>query len=157
MNIRDIMTTNPTYCLADDSAVQAARIMLDKKVGIVPVVESSSRLRLLGVVTDRDLCVTIVATDRQPSAVKVRECMTAHIIACRPDDDVQRAADLMSEHQVRRIPVIDQEGLLQGMVSTADLWQRSDVPPQTTHQTLKKVTEPTAHASKPRAKTSKAA
>ena len=50
-----------------------------------------------------------------------------------------------------------QEGLLQGMVSTADLWQRSDVPPQTTHQTLKKVTEPTAHASKPRAKTSKAA
>lgn len=157
MRIRDMMTANPACCLADDSAVQAARIMVDKKVGVVPVVESSSRLRLLGVVTDRDLCVTIVVADREPSAVKVRECMTANIVACRPDDDVQRAVDLMSEHQVRRIPVIDQEGLLQGMVSMANVWQRSDVPPQTTHQTLKNVTEPTAHASKPRAKTSKAA
>lgn len=83
--------------------------------------------------------------------------MTSRIVACRPDDDVQRAADLMSENQVRRIPVVDQEGLLLGVVSTADLWQRADVPSQTTHETLKKVTEPSTQASKPRGMASKAA
>jgi CBS domain-containing protein len=157
MKINDIMTSNPSWCVAQDSAVQAARIMQEKNVGIVPVVESPSHHRLLGVVTDRDLCLGVVAMDRQPNTIRVEQCMSSRIVACRPEDNVQRAADLMCENQVRRIPVVDHDGVLQGMVSTADIWQRSNLSSTTTHNTLKKVTEPTAHASKPRAKPNQAA
>jgi CBS domain-containing protein len=131
--------------------------MKDKNVGIVPVVESPSRPRLLGIVTDRDLCLAVIATDRLPSAVRVEQCMTPQIVGCHPEDDIERAVDLMGENQVRRIPVVDRDGVLQGMVSMADIWQRSNLSSESSHKTLKKVTEPSAQASKPRAMTSKAA
>jgi signal-transduction protein with cAMP-binding, CBS, and nucleotidyltransferase domain len=107
---------------------------------------------LVGVVTDRDLCLGVVAMDQHPQTVPVQQCMTTNMIACQPDEDIQRAADLMEERQVRRIPVVDQDGILHGMVSTADLCQRSNLSSDTAHHLLKKVTEPTAHASKPRGK-----
>jgi CBS domain-containing protein len=120
-------------------------------VGIVPVVKSLIDRRLVGVVTDRDLCLGVVAMDEHPQAVPVQQCMTTNLIACQPEEDIQRAADLMEAHQVRRIPVVDQDGILQGMVSTADICQRTNLSSETTHHIFKKVTEPTEHASKPRA------
>lgn len=151
MNIQDVMTVNPIWCLPLDTSIQAARIMRELNVGIVPVVKSSTDHRLVGVVTDRDLCLGVVALNQHPETVPVQLCMTTNMIACHPDEDIQRAADLMEEHQVRRIPVVDQDGILQGIVSTADICQRANLSSDTTHHLLKKVTEPTDDASKSRA------
>src|SRR5579885_139652 len=137
MNIKDVMTTSPNCCLPFDTAVRAARMMKEKNIGVVPVI-------------DRDLCLAGVAEGLDPAAVQVKQCMTPNVVACRPDDDVNKAVELMRENQVRRIPVVDDEGVIQGMVSTADLLQRSDISTSDTHETLKKVTEPTEAPSKPR-------
>jgi CBS domain-containing protein len=152
MKIQEVMTTDPTWCLPEDPSIQAARIMRERNVGIVPVVKSLTDRRLVGVVTDRDLCLGAVAMDQHPQAVPVQKCMTTDMVACQPDEDILRAADLMEEHQVRRIPVVDQQGILQGMISTADICQRSNLSSDITHHVLKKVTEPTDYASKPRAR-----
>jgi len=151
MRIQEVMTVNPSWCVPGDLSAQAARIMKDKNIGIVPIVKSRTDRTLIGVVTDRDLCLGVVATDKSPSAVRVEQCMTTNIIVCQPEEDVQRAADLMHENQVRRIPVVDHQGVLQGMVSTADICQRSNLSSDATHSIFKKVTEPTNQASKPRA------
>lgn len=150
MRIKDVMTTSPSCCLPFDTAVRAARIMKDKNIGVVPVIENEESRRVVGVVTDRDLCVGVIAEGLDPSSVQVKQCMTPHVVACRPDDEVEKAVALMRTHQVRRIPVVDQQGVIQGMVSTADILHRSDVSSSETHETLKKVTEPTDEASKPR-------
>jgi CBS domain-containing protein len=152
MKIQDVMTPNPMWCLPEDTSIQAARMMRELNVGIMPVVKSLTDRKLVGVVTDRDLCLGVVAMDQHPAAVPVQKCMTTNMVACLPDEDILRAADLMEEHQVRRIPVVDQQGILQGMISTADICQRSDLSSDMTHHILKKVTEPTDYASKPRAR-----
>ena len=154
MKIQDVMTPHPMWCLPEDTLIQAARMMRELNVGIIPVVQSLTDRRLVGVVTDRDLCLGVVAMDQHPQAVLVQKCMTTNMVACQPDEDILRAADLMEEHQVRRIPVVDQQGILQGMISTADICQRSNLSSAITHHILKKVTKPTDHASKPRAKMS---
>ncbi|HJT21802.1 MAG TPA: CBS domain-containing protein [Nitrospira sp.] len=152
MKIRDVMTPNPSYCVPEHTSVQAARIMKDKNVGIVPVVETEAKRTLIGVVTDRDLCLAVVATGRHPDSVRIRETMTDTLVTCRPDEDISSAADRMREHQIRRVPVVDEQGMLAGMVSTADILQRSNLPSDRTHETMKKVTEPTEQASGPRAR-----
>lgn len=152
MNIKDVMTTNPRYCVPGDTSTHAARIMKDKNVGIVPIIASDIDHKLIGVVTDRDLCLAVVAQNVQPDTVKVRQCMTTLIVTVGPDDDVQKAMALMSENQVRRIPVVNQKGMLEGMVATADILQRANVSSDETYDVFKKVSEPTDQASKPRAK-----
>jgi CBS domain-containing protein len=151
MKIQEVMTTNPTWCLPEDPSIQAARIMRELNVGIVPVVKSITDRKLVGVVTDRDLCLGVVAMDQHPQATPVHKCMTTNMVVCHPDEEILQAADLMEEYQVRRIPVVDQRGILQGMISTADICQRSNLSCDTTHHILKKVTEPTDYAGKPRA------
>ena len=113
MKIHEVMTVNPIWCLPLDTSIQAAHIMRELNVGTVPVVKSSTNHRLVEVVTDRDLCLGVVALNQHPEAVPVQLCMTTNMIACQPDEDIQRAADLMEEHQIRRIPVVNQDGILQ--------------------------------------------
>ena len=123
MKIQDVMTPNPMWCLPEDTSIQAARMMRELNVDIMPVVRSLTDRRLVGVVTDRDLCLGVVAMDQHPQAVPVQRCMTTNMVACQPHEDILRAADLMEEHQVCRIPVVDLQGNLQGMISTADIFQ----------------------------------
>ncbi|WP_447980484.1 CBS domain-containing protein [Candidatus Nitrospira bockiana] len=157
MKVREVMTTSPTCCVPTDTASKAARIMKDLDTGIVPIIEDEQNRKLIGVVTDRDLCLEVVAGARDPLTVQVRECMTSALVCCTPEDDVQKAVDLMRDNQVRRIPVVDQAGVIQGIVSMADITQRSEVPPSKTYETLKTVSEATQEASKPRAQMRKTA
>lgn len=80
MNIKDVMTTNPSYCVPGDPSTRAARIMKDRNVGIVPIVESDIEHKLIGVVTDRDLCLAIVAENVQPDTVKVLSSAEANLL-----------------------------------------------------------------------------
>jgi len=157
MDIREVMTTSPRWCLPSDSASKAARIMKDIDAGLIPVVENAESRRLVGVVTDRDLCLEVIAESRNPDTVPVKDAMTRTLICCLPEDQMQKALDLMRENQVRRIPVVDQQGTLQGIVSMADVLHRADVSSKETHETLKKVSEPSDISSQPRAQQSKVA
>jgi CBS domain-containing protein len=157
IKIQEVMTMNPDWCLSESSATQAARIMKDTNVGIVPVVDSESGRKLVGVVTDRDLCLAVVAMGKHPDSVRVAEAMTSQVVTCNPDDDIRKAIHLMQGNQVRRVPVVDWDGILQGMVSTADILQRANLSANVTHETLKEVTKPTDEESRSRAKMKRAA
>jgi CBS domain-containing protein len=116
MNIRDVMTPNPRTVSPDDSIQDAARIMRDVDTGVVPVVENG---RPVGLVTDRDIVVRAVAEDGQLNR-PVREIVTRSVVCASPDMSTREAADLMSEHQVRRLPVVENERLV-GIVSLGDI------------------------------------
>ena len=115
MNIRDVMTPNPRTISPDESIQNAARIMRDLDTGVVPVVENG---RPVGMVTDRDIVVRAVA-DGQLNR-PVRDIVSGGVVSASPEMSTREAAELMSEHQVRRLPVVENERLV-GIVSIGDL------------------------------------
>jgi len=115
MHIRDVMTPNPRTVTPNDSIQNAAQIMRDEDTGAVPVVENG---RTVGMVTDRDIVVRAVA-DGQPNRL-IREIVTSAVVTATPDMSTREAAELMSEHQIRRLPVVEGERLV-GIVSLGDI------------------------------------
>jgi CBS domain-containing protein len=116
MNIRDVMTSNPRTVSPNDTIQSAARIMRDEDTGAVPVVENG---RPVGMVTDRDIVVRAVAEDGQLNR-PVRDIVSSDVVTVRPDMSTKEAAKLMSEHQIRRLPVVENNRLV-GIVSLGDL------------------------------------
>jgi CBS domain-containing protein len=157
MRIRHVMTKDPRCCLPWDSAAKAASIMREEHAGVVPVIESEQCRRVIGVVTDRDLCMNVVAEGRDPHETKVDACMTSKVVTCSPNDSVERVTELMRENQIRRVPVVLESRELQGIVSLGDVVERATVKSTQTHDTLKGVSAPTDIPSKPRADSKKAA
>ena len=116
MHIRDVMTPNPRFVSPNDSIQNAARIMRDEDTGVVPVCDNG---RAVGIITDRDIVVRALAEDGQLNR-PVRDFATNDVISATPDMSTREAAHLMSEHQVRRLPVLDGDRLV-GIVSIGDL------------------------------------
>jgi CBS domain-containing protein len=117
-SVKDVMTSNPTSVVADNPVVEAARIMKEKDVGIVPVVEGG---RLVGTVTDRDIAVRVVAEGKDPQSVRVREIASTDVVTVDPQQNLDEALRLMASHQVRRLPVVEEGGKLVGIVAQADV------------------------------------
>jgi len=157
MKIKHVMTKDPTCCVPSDTAQRAASIMREQDAGVVPVIENEQSLKIVGVVTDRDLCMNVVAEGRDPKSTPVEACMTTAVVSCSPNDSVEKATHLMRENQIRRVPVIDEQRKLVGIVSMADVVGRANVKTTETHETLKTVSAPTGEPSKPRAKSRRAA
>lgn len=124
----DVMTKNLATCLPTDSVQEVARVMKEQNVGPIPVVQDRNSNRLAGIVTDRDFTLRVIAEGRDPSSTKVGDVMTSDPVKCRQDEDLQTALDSMSSHQVRRIPVVDDQGQLAGIVSQADVATRTETP-----------------------------
>lgn len=116
MNIRDVMTTNPRTLSPEDSIQNAARIMRDEDTGAVPVVDAG---RPVGMLTDRDIVIRAVADGGQLNR-PVREIVTTGVVCVTPEMSTREANELMSEHQVRRLPVVEGDRLV-GIVSLGDL------------------------------------
>ena len=116
MKICDVMTPNPRTVSPDDTVQAAARIMQSEDTGAVPVVNDG---RVIAVVTDRDIVVRVVA-EGAPLSSPVRNIATQHVICATPDMSTREANDLMSEHQIRRLPVVENDRLV-GIVSIGDL------------------------------------
>jgi len=116
MNIREVMTPNPRTVSPSDSIQNAACIMRDEDAGAVPVVDNG---RAVGIVTDRDIVVRVVAEGGQLSG-PVRDIVTGTLVSATPDMSTREAAELMSEHQIRRLPVVENDRLV-GIVSIGDL------------------------------------
>jgi CBS domain-containing protein len=124
------MTVDPVCCLPTDTVEEAAQIMKDEVVGSVPVVESHETRRLVGIVTDRDLTVDVLAEGRSGTTT-VESVMTGMLATCRADDDVECALELMGEYQVRRIPIVDDQNQIVGIIAQADVATRIDDPEET--------------------------
>jgi CBS domain-containing protein len=121
---KDVMTPEPVVCEPGESVAVAARIMKQQDVGSVPVVESQGSKRLVGIVTDRDLVVKVLAGGPNVDRATVRDAMTPNPASCREDDDVEQAMATMKERQVRRMPVVDAGGRLVGIIAQADVATR---------------------------------
>jgi CBS domain-containing protein len=100
-------------------------------IGSIPVVESEQSGKLVGIVTDRDLAMHIVAEGRDPKSTKVGAVMTGNVVTCLADDDLEKALDAMSTHQLRRIPVVDGANKLVGIIAQADVATRANEPEKT--------------------------
>ena len=157
MRIKHVMTKDPRCCLSSDSVMKAASIMREEHAGVVPVIDDEQSRRIVGVVTDRDLCMTVVAEGRDPHTTTVEDCMTTKVVSCSANDAVEKVTELMRENQIRRVPVVNEGWELQGIVSLGDVVERSTIKSTQTHETLKCVSVPTDVASKPRAESRKAA
>jgi CBS domain-containing protein len=126
MTCKDIMTPDPVSCLSGDSVAIAAEIMKRNDVGPVPVVSDHNEKRLIGIVTDRDLAINVVAERRDPNSTRVDEIMSRYPVSCRENDSTDHALQLMAENQIRRIPITNENGRLLGIVAQADLARHED-------------------------------
>ena len=121
MKIREVMSPNPVCCLPADSAQRVARMMCDHNIGSVPVVMNQDSRKLVGVITDRDLCCSLMADGLDPNTTTIEKFMTLNPVTCREEEDVESCERLMQEHQIRRIPIVDAEGGVIGIVAQADV------------------------------------
>ncbi len=120
----DIMTKEIVSCVPEDTVEHAATLMKAEDIGPIPVVESHASRRLLGIVTDRDLVMKVIAEGRNPRSTTLKEVMTPNPVTCKADDDIDDAVDAMAEHKVRRIPVVDDSNRLVGIIAQADVATR---------------------------------
>src|SRR5437867_12197987 len=96
---KDVMTANPTCCTPDESATRIAKLMKTENVGSIPICESRDSKKLVGIVTDRDLAIQVIAAAKDPNSVKAADVMSRNPITCQPDDDLQPALDAMETRQ----------------------------------------------------------
>ena len=145
MKAQDIMTRNPS-CVTPDTRVQdAARLMKTEDVGIIPVVESQGSKKLVGVITDRDIAIRVVAEGIASSSSTVRDVMTSNITTSAPDDSVKDVMELMGREQVRRIPIVD-KGELVGIIAQADIVREAD--DKRAERTVEQISEPGGRSSR---------
>jgi CBS domain-containing protein len=119
MKIQDVMISAARSTTPDAPIVDAARTMWDNHCGALPVLDEKGEP--VGIVTDRDICMALVRKNRFPARVSVREVMTPYPFICQPRDDVEYALAIMAENHVRRLPVVNAEGRLVGIVSISDV------------------------------------
>jgi CBS domain-containing protein len=120
MKVRDVMTTEVGYCQSDAPLAQAADIMWQRDCGVVPVTDENQRV--VGMITDRDICFAVVTKNRLASEIKISEVISQNKVqSCAPGDAVEDALKTMKRHQIRRLPVVNKEGVLVGILALADL------------------------------------
>ncbi len=139
----EVMTPEPVCCEPADSIQFVAQTMKQENVGSVPVVDSRTSRKLVGIVTDRDLVVKVLAGGGPIEGVPVRDAMTGSPVTCREDDDVGKALKLMADRQVRRMPVVDANGRLSGIIAQADVATRVNRD-RTTGELVEAISEPGA-------------
>lgn len=119
MKVKEIMTATVRSCDLNESLAEVAKTMWDNDCGILPVRKDGQDV--VGVITDRDVCMGAAMRDAHPSSISVEEVITGNLYSVAPEDDVSSALELMRGHRVRRLPVIDAEGELKGILSMNDI------------------------------------
>ena len=121
--IQELMTSNPTTVTGDATVVEAAKVMKQEDAGIVPIVDGD---RVVGVITDRDIAIQVVAAGKDPQSTKVRDVASQNLVTVDPQQELDEALRLMAQHQVRRLPVVEEDGRLVGIVAQADVARHGD-------------------------------
>jgi CBS domain-containing protein len=140
MNVREIMTKDPACCTPDSKLSDVARMMVDHDCGQIPVIESQSTGKPVGVVTDRDIIIRTVAKGRNPLDMTARDVMSSPAVTVTPDTRIEDCCQTLEDKQVRRVPVVDDRGRCCGMVSQADIAQHA--PEKMTAEVVRTVSQP---------------
>ena len=140
MKVKDAMHKGVDWVSPDTPVSELAKLMREHDIGAIPIGEND---RLIGMVTDRDITMRAVAEDRLPSSTSVRDVMSEKIYYCFEDDDVEEAARCMAENQVRRLPILNRDKRLTGIVSLADIAKTHEECEKTA---LEGVSEPSSEA-----------
>ncbi|HKR02166.1 MAG TPA: CBS domain-containing protein [Pyrinomonadaceae bacterium] len=119
MRVQDIMTADVESCSPDSDLGAAATIMWRRDCGSVPVVDAERRV--IGMITDRDICMAVSTRNKLASQIKVSEVISGRVYGCAPDDRIKDALETMQSAQLRRLPVVSDEGVLQGILSINDV------------------------------------
>jgi CBS domain-containing protein len=119
MKVKDLMTTDVKRCSPDTNLAAAAKIMWEGDCGAVPVTDE--RDRVVGVITDRDICIAAATRPRTEGEIEVKDVISTAVYTCAPSDDVRAALETMKARKVRRLPVVEQGGRLVGIVSIHDI------------------------------------
>jgi CBS domain-containing protein len=143
MKLKSLMTPSPQVIAPDAPLTDAAALMKRLDVGAIPVCESD---RIVGILTDRDITVRAIAEGLAPDA-QVSEAMTPQVSFCYEDDDIERCANLMEKKQIRRMPVLNRQDRLVGIISLGDLALSTDQ--KTSGEVLEKVSQPAEQAAPP--------
>lgn len=122
MHVSNLMTRHPLSCTPIDTLNRAAQLMWEHDVGCLPVVDNERKV--VGMLTDRDVCMASYTQGRPLCELHVRSCMSRQVVSVRADDSIQTAASKMREHRVRRVPVVDDQHVLHGLLSLSDLARR---------------------------------
>lgn len=124
MKVRDIMTTNAVSCRSEMSLAAAGALMWENDCGLLPIVNESGRVT--AVITDRDICIAVSTRDRLPSQITTGEVARPPAVICFPDDDIHNALGTMSREKIRRLPVVNGEGSIVGVLSINDMVLRAE-------------------------------
>lgn len=142
MKVREAMTFNPICCLPSDTAQSVAQMLRDNDVGSVPVVSDHQSRKLVGMITDRDICCSIVAAGLDTKTVAIEDYVHTNPVTCRDGENLDKCERAMQEKQIRRIPVVDGNGTVIGIVSQADLALKDK--PEKVSKTVSEISKPEA-------------
>jgi CBS domain-containing protein len=138
--IGEIMSTDVAWCTADSPLAEAARLMREHDCGAIPVVDDGVMRRPVGVITDRDIAVRVVAEGRNTSDVKVRDCMSTPVATAHRSTTLGQVMQTMEDAKLRRMVIVDDDGRVCGMVAQADLAR--EAPRQQVGEVVREVSEP---------------
>lgn len=124
MKVKDVMVGTPAYCGSDTNLGAAVEILWNRNCGILPIVNAHEKV--VGVVTDRDLCIALGTRNRLPGEIAVGQVASGQVFACKPDDDIRAALTTMAQAKVRRLPVLNADGKLLGILSMDDVVLRAE-------------------------------
>lgn len=124
MKCKDVMTQKIVCCYPGDRVAKAAKRMKKNDIGSLPIVENKENKKLVGIITDRDLALKVIGKGRNPKSTKIKKVMTKNVVTCRSNDELQKALNLMAENQLRRIPVVDNDDRVIGIIAQADIATR---------------------------------
>lgn len=144
MKVRDAMTPDPVCCLMTDSASRVAGLLYKQGVGAIPVVTDHESRTLIGIITDRDLCCSVVVDGLDGQTTAIEKFVSLNPVACREGENLDDCEQLMQEHQVRRMPIVDGDGRVIGIVSQADLALKDQ--PEKVAKTVAEVSKPKTSA-----------
>jgi len=125
--VRDVMRKNPLCCLPSDTVQHVASVMSDQDVGCLPVVEEHSSHRLVGVITDRDICCRATAGGSDPQRTPIEPYITRNLITCLADDELEHCLELLHKHGLHRVLVVDEEGGCIGIVAPSDAPDKPEI------------------------------
>jgi CBS domain-containing protein len=149
MKIKDVMTKSPVFCSSDTNLGAAAEIMWKHNCGFLPVVGLAGKV--LGVITDRDMCMAMATRNRLPGEITVNEVASGIVYSCRPEDDILTALDTMREKKIRRLPVVNAAGKLEGILAVEDFvlhagsQTRAELSPEEIVRSLKQLFDAQLH------------
>lgn len=124
MKVKEVMTPNAKAIWLTESLADAAQLMWENDCGVLPIIKDGRKV--IGMITDRDICMAVAMRDWNPSGVSVEEVMTGQVYSVNTEDDIDQALQTMQEHKIRRLPVINAEGELEGILSMNDVVLRAN-------------------------------